>query len=145
MAQDTDIRTAIETALFAVTGFPDADHRALENTTFEPVIGEPWVRVTYFWGREWLGSLPAAGGTLWRSGLVNVGLFYPLEDGPGDSDTLAQAIRDALPAKKALSVGGRALEIRENRRSEGRRDPGGKWWHVSVDIEWRLRAANPLI
>lgn len=144
MGLDADIRTALETPLFAVTGFPDADHRALENVEFEKTIGVPWARVTHFWGREWLGSLPAAGGTLWRTGLLNVGLFFPLLKGPGDSDTLAQAIRDALPTKKALSVAGRALEIRENRRSNGSKDPAGNWWHVSIDVEWRMRASNPL-
>jgi hypothetical protein len=144
MSLDTDIRTALETPLFAVTGFPDSDHRALENADYEPIINEAWARVTHFWGREWLGSLPAAGGTLWRSGILSIGLFFPLLNGPADSDTLAQAVRDALRAGKPLSVGGRALEVRENRRGQGRRDPGGKWWHVPIDVEWRLRALNPL-
>lgn len=143
MSQDGDIRTALEAALFAVTGFPDSAHRAMDNVEFVPVIPEPWARVTHFWGREWLGSLPASGGTLWRSGLLTIGLFFPLLNGPGDSDTLAQAIRDAFPAGKSFSVGGRALQVREGRRSQGRPDPGGAWWHLSIDIEWRLRAINP--
>ena len=65
-------------------------------------------------------------------------------EGTSASDTLAQAIRDALPAEQAFSVGGRALKVRENRRTNGRPDPKGNWWHVSIDIEWRMRALNPL-
>lgn len=140
---DALIRATLEAALFAVAGFPDASHRALENEEFDPPADELWARITHFWGAETLGSLPAAGGTLWRYGIVNLGLFSPLLAGPAASDTLAQAIRTAFPARRTFSIGGRRLEVTDSRRWNGRRDPGGPLWHVPVDISWKMRALNP--
>lgn len=142
MVTDADIRVALETPLFAVSGFPDADHRELENTEFEPTVGESWVRVTHFFGLETLGTLPASGGTQWRRGILSLGLFYPILESTTATDALAQAIRDALPPGKTLAVVGRTLSITENRRGNGRRDPRN-YWHVPVDIIWKLRAVNP--
>lgn len=141
---DATIRAALDAAIFAVTGFPDASHRALEDDSYDPAIGEPWARISHLWGPETLGTLPASGGTLWRLGLVKIGLFFPLLGGSSGGDTLAQAIKDAFPAGRSIAVGGRALQIVSSRRWDGGRDADGPWYLVPVDLSWRMRATNPL-
>lgn len=144
MSQDTDIRTALETPLFAVAGFPDVDHRAMEAVAFEAAsVTEAWARITHFWGQRQLGTLPASGGTLWISGILSVLLLFPVGVGTVDSDTLSDAIGTALPAGKTIGVGGRKLEITECRRGRGMLDPGKAFWNVPIDIFWKFRAQNP--
>jgi len=150
MSQDTDLKTAIETRLFAIAGMPDADHRALENaaaadpdTGYEPTPGEPWVRVTHRFGIEQLMTLPAVGGRLWKYGFTQVDAFFPTLEGCAALDTLMDAIRASFAPELTLSVSGLVLRIRSSQRWGGERD--GNWWWDHADIYWQFRAVNPLI
>jgi len=142
MSQDTDLTSALEARLFAISGMPDANHRALENTAFEAEAGEPWVRVTHKFGIEQLMTLPAKGGRLWKYGFTQVDAFYPLLTGGAALSTLMDAIRAAFPPELSLSVGGLVLTVRWSQRFGGERDEG--WWRDHCDVYWVFRAASPL-
>lgn len=143
MSQDTDLKTAIETRLFAVSGFPDAEHRAIEDETFEPPDASTvWSVVYHRFGTEQLMTVPAAGGQLWKYGFTQVDLNAPPEGGRGALDTLADAVRAAFPARLRLPVGARGLETRVSQRAGISRRGAWLWDHI--DIYWVLRAVNPL-
>ena len=142
MSQDTDLKTTIESRLFAVSGFPDANHRAIEDASFVPPdASSTWAVIHHRLGAEQLKTLPASGGRLWKFGFSQVDLMVPLEAGRGALDTLADAVRAAFPARLMLSVGGIGLEVRASQRSGMQRRGGWLWDHV--DIYWTLRATNP--
>jgi len=142
MSQDADVKSTLETRLFTVSGLPDADHRALENTLYTPTVGERWIRVTHFFGNERLRTLPAVSGRLEVSGFTQVDHFIPVDSDTAAFETLMNAIKAAFAPELALSVGGRLLKIRESRRWGGKRDKG--WWWDHVDLYWTLSAVNPL-
>ena len=142
MSQDTDLKATIESRLFAVSGFPDANHRAIEDETFGPPdLSTAWAAVYHRLGVEQLKTLPASGGRLWKFGFTQVDLNVPFEAGRASLDTLADAIRAAFPARLMLSVGGIGLEVRSSQRFGMQRRSGWLWDHV--DIYWTLRATNP--
>ncbi len=143
MSQDADLKSAIETRLFTVTGIPDAAHRKLENKLGDTPAGEPWIRVTHRFGNERIRTLPAAGARLEVIGFTQIDHFIQLGTSTAGQDTLLQAIKSMFPPQLALAVGGKTLRIRESRRWGGRRD--STWWWDHVDIYWQLWAANPLI
>lgn len=142
MSQDTTLKLTVESRLFAVSGFPDADHRAIEDAAFEPPDATTtWAVVFHRFGTEELKTLPASGGRLWKYGFTQVDLNVALESGRGALDTLADAVRDAFPAKLIFAVGSIGLEVRFAQRAGIEQRKGWLWDHI--DIYWKLRAANP--
>jgi hypothetical protein len=139
---DAAIRSALQTLLYTVSGFPDASHRALENVAYQPAPTESWARIALIFGTEQLGSIPSASALLWREGFLSVGLDVPLESGIATVDTLAQSIRDTFALDTKITVLGRSLTIRRFQRWPGVRDKNR--WHVLVDIGWRYQAVNAL-
>lgn len=140
MSLESDLRTAFETRLFTVTGFPDADHRALENVTYEPVALESWARVTHAWGGEEPITMPGQGAWMEYRGLMTVNLFAPVDESPSELDTLARAVVDKFPYGLSLTVSGKQVHVTRSRRWTGERDGG--WHHVPVDVAWRMLRTN---
>lgn len=138
---DALIRSALEARLVTAAGFPDANHRALENATYEPQLGETWARITHRWGNEVIETFPRSGGRVFRFGIMQVDLFVDVASAER-LDTLCEAVKAVLPPGLSLSPGAGITDfyIRESRRWGGQRERS--WWWDHVDVRWDCRARN---
>lgn len=102
----TLIRAALETALLAISP-PIAT--AYENVAFKPVVGAPYQEI------HLMLATPAdseIGGKMYtEQGYLQINLFYPLDNGPGDAQARAIAIRDALYRGRSLVSGSVSVTI----------------------------------
>ena len=96
----TVIRQQLETAFAAADGGLPTNY---ENVFYVPTKGVAFQRVQIVLGTP---ENPTVGDAFYRErGFIQVVLYYPLQTGPGDSVTRAQAIRDAFPRGRSFVTG----------------------------------------
>lgn len=139
-----DIRAALEARLATVSGLPDADHRAVENTRYEPRVGETWLRHRLAPADERLLTMPAQGGWKQVDGAWRLLLHFPLDTGTTAGDTLSAAIVLAFPPGLTLTSGAVTVRIDSSRRWSGGRDIEEGWYTIPIDVRWHVWATNTL-
>lgn len=139
---DAAIRTALEARAATAAGWP-ATAWARENKAYTPVRGTPWVRTTMAWGAEQLESLPAAGGRVERTGILQLEYFGLVDQDSTAADAWIAAVRAVFPVGAFIAVaGGLYCRIDRIRRWVADRDDRN-WHHQPLDVEWTLNYNNP--
>lgn len=139
-----EIRTALETRLATVTGLPDTDRWALENTAEDFDAGEAWLAVRHGFGPETRLTMLAANARMQKDGTTRLLLYSPLSVGAEDVDTVVQATVDAFPPGLTLTSGSTTVHVDSSRRFGGGRDLDAAWYVVPVDIRWHVFATSTL-
>lgn len=140
MGLDADLRTALDTRLFAVSGIPDANHRAGENAKFDPTVREPWVRRVLVYGSRERITAPGQGAFVQEVGLYLVDTFHPELTGITTADALARLILLAFPPGLGLMAGTVPVTVEYSLRRGGFRDTG--FWRIPMEIKWWLVTEN---
>lgn len=112
--------------------FADANS-AYDNAAFEPSAGTPWARITVIPTQPEVTSLGDTGYDE-AVGVLQVDLFYPLNQGNGQALTKAEAIRSYFKAGKRFSYGGQDVVSRSAGYRNGREQNG--WFRVMVEIQY---------
>lgn len=126
----TQIEAALEKRLLALS---PSVATAYENKTYAPITGTPYQRINH------LTNTPRDV-TLERDlteerGIMQVSLFYPLNQGRVPAKTQALAIRDAFKPPLILTEGGIQIEIQRTPSIAGGM-PDGDRYMVPVSIYW---------
>lgn len=137
MSTHTDIIAALRTHLLAVSGLPAA--RQLENRTFKPVTGTPWVRESLRPISAELASF-GNGGLVQERGQYLVDVFYPANTGTRDAFGMADAIVAAFRPGIALTYGGATVRVQRAERAAGQSEPD--WFMVPVAVTYFLHRPN---
>ena len=126
------LRQVFENALTAVdSSFPTA----WENALFVPVNGIAYQQVDLLLANPQNPTIsnPAANNFFRENGIFQVTLMYPLNVGPKDAYTKAQALRAAFPYGKSFASGTMTVIVQRTPTvSPGRVD--GDRWSVPVKI-----------
>lgn len=139
-----EIRTAIETQMATVTGLPDTDRWALENTAQSFDAGEAWLAVLHSFGPETRLTMLARNARMQKDGTTRLLLYWPLNTGAEDVDVVVQAVVDAFPPGLTLTSGSTTVHVDSSRRFAGGRDLDPAWYVVPVDIRWHVFATSTL-
>lgn len=125
------IRKALE---IAVNGISPAVSTQWENTTFKPVDGTPYQRVSIYFGSP---ENPSVGDGLHREhGWLQIDLMYPPQVGTSVANTRAELIRTTFARGTSFVNGGQTVTIeRTPSINPGYRD-GGRWKVVVKAIFW---------
>ncbi len=86
----SDIRGALQLCAKSATGFPADNQIKYEGKGFSPTLGTPWARMTLLNNSGQPFSLD--GTDRITGGLFQVDLFYPINKGTADIDTVADAV-----------------------------------------------------
>lgn len=141
----SNVRTALRTRLWSVSGIPAAPYRKLENVEFDlrTVIDQTWVREQTRFG-AWTPQLVGGntGVQLYEcSGSYMVDLFYPKFKSTTASDTLTAAVRNAFAGGVSLPAGDVSVFIIRNTCPGEIEDKDG-WYFHPIFIEWRTHIAQ---
>jgi len=139
MTVTQDIRQALETRLSAISGFPGAANRNWENVRFDPTEGTTWARMILVPDT----SRPAAMGPspqIRHDGTFLVVLHFPEGTGPGDADSLADAVRAAFTVDDVLTVGTTNVRFEWSERNDGLLD--APWYVVTVTVKFYTYASS---
>ena len=124
---ELNIQIAMTTELAAIT--PEIDTQ-YENDQFKPSKNTPWQRVTFLRADQRFAALGTSG-PVYRSGVMQVDLFYPQDEGTGIILTRAALIEARFKPPKVLSANGqdvkmiRPVVIRPA-------VPDGRWFRIPV-------------
>lgn len=133
MGTNTNIRSAIEQGIVAVSGFPA--QRAYENVRFEPNTDTEWARITHIPGETRGVTLKGESVNRRYSGLFQVDLFYPSGNGPRDAEIVVDAILDAFKPGDTFTSNSTTVTISySERNAAGESDE--PWYRASVVISY---------
>lgn len=136
MSLYADIRGALQLQAASAAGFPAAvDY---EGTIFSPTFGIPWARMTLLNNSRLPFSI--SGRSKINGGMFQVDLFYPVDKGTEDIDTVADAVVDAFPLDTNLFKGSARIWINYAQRNGLLQQPDSI--HAPITISWRCFTSN---
>tara|TARA_R110000851_G_scaffold50512_4_gene120569 strand:+ start:694 stop:1104 length:411 start_codon:yes stop_codon:yes gene_type:complete len=127
----TDIRTALETTLSAVTGVPAAI--AFDNVKFQNTANAAWLRASVDYTAQTNAGI-GVGAPIQSQGLLNVDYFIPENQGAGDGEIILDAIRDAFAPGTIIVQNGRWIRILSAQRAQN--IPVSPWYQMPLIISW---------
>lgn len=136
---DQDIRSKLETAAIAVSGFPGTGRRAFEGVAYQPEPGEEWARLSIIWSDN---TPRVSGATNLRTGIFQVDLYAPFGLGTADLAATGGALRTAFRAgTRFILAGGEALEIL-NAQAVGAIFQEADWLRQTNEIRWQVSSTR---
>lgn len=120
-------------------GFFTDTRTAYDNVAFEPQANTPWSRVTVLPAQPEVTSL-GGNGYDEHNGVLQIDLFYPLNQGTGAVHAKADDICALFKAGARFSYGGDTVVIRSSGRKNGRKDGG--WFKVTVSVLYLAHTAR---
>ena len=134
----SSIESALRKAWRDGAFFSDAQ-TAYDNSAFEPTAGTPWSRVSVIPSQPEVTSL-GGNGYDEHNGVLQVDLFYPLNQGTGQINAKADAARELFKAGARFTYGGETAVIRSSGRNKGRKDGG--WFKVTLTVIYFAHVAR---
>lgn len=132
----TTIEAALEKRLLAMT---PALPTAAENKTYTPVTGVPYQRVHHLTNAP--VDLSLERGLMQERGIMQISLFYPLDQGRVPAKLRAQAVRNSFRPPQIVTEGGIDIEITRT-PTIGSGMPDGDRYMVPVSIYWQAFIAT---
>lgn len=128
-----DIRGALTVQALTATGIPADPNRAYEGKPFTSTVGTPYIAFTLIPASERPASMGPDGFTL-RSGLFQVGVFYPDGFGTGAAESLADAVKDKFVPGTVVTQGTTKVRIKYAERKQAVTMPD--FVQIPVTIGW---------
>lgn len=104
-----DIRAALEQRLTAMPGIPAV---AWENKGYDPVKGVPFLAPSILWAESSQAEIGTEGRN-WETGIFQITMNYPTNQGPGPTATMAGLIREWFKRGTELSANGVTVKIKK--------------------------------
>lgn len=124
-----DIRQAFRRAIENVASIPV--NQAWENISFNPIEGESWIRETFLPGSKRLSANKELSGV----GIMQFDLFWPVGSGTKEVENVATDIEEYFEPARVIE---NLVRVDACSALNGRKDPGGAWYHIPVRIEYTV-------
>ena len=125
-----DISAALDKHLNDMSGVPAV---AWENIDYKPVVGTIYLRPTNLQGLSDPSTLGSAGQDR-TSGIYQVDVFSPGDEGKNESITMADTVANRFKRDTEIVYNGRTVRI--VRASRGRKQDVDGWHMIPVSIEY---------
>lgn len=132
----TKIKSALVDA-FQTGGF--SLPTAYENRNYEPKPGTPWAELFVIPNQPEVATLGDAGEDS-HTGIFQINLNYPPNQGEGPILATADAVRAVFSAGKRLTNNGQTMTVLSCGRSRGIQ--AGGWYRISITITWYALTAR---
>jgi hypothetical protein len=141
-----NIRQALRTRLWTVSGIPPASNRKIENVELDlkALAGQTWVReYTRFsdLSSSFLGSSADMPQRYTQAGAYMIDLFFPKGTSTTAADTLEGEVLDAFAPGRTLTISGISVLILGSSASSQQDDSDG-WYFRPLLVRWECHVVQ---
>ena len=132
MINEFSVSKALLDHLKTISGLPAI---AIENVSFTPVVGQPYLREQDYSGMTQAPTL-AADGFQRKDGLYRVGVFVPKDNGKFNALAYCDLIIAGFARGTVLTQAGQKVRIEQSDREQGFID--GEWFQCGVTVRYTV-------